>query len=58
MAFRKRRIALASVKEWREKGGELNVGAINSFDTEDEEFIAKCIEETSCARGRRHDTVL
>ena len=55
---RKRRIALASVKERRVKRRKLGAGASKSLDTEDEEFIAKCIEETSSAHGRRHDTVL
>ena len=39
------------------KRRKLGAGASKSLDT-DEEFIAKCIEETSSAHGRRHDTVL
>jgi hypothetical protein len=55
---RKRRIALATVKERRVKRRKLGAGASKSLDTEGEVFIAKCIEETSSAHGRRHDTVL
>jgi hypothetical protein len=55
---RKRGIALATVKERRVKRRKFGAGASKSLDTEDEEFIAKCIEETSSAHGRRHDTVL
>lgn len=40
------------------KRRKLGAGAKKSLDTEDEEFIARSIEETSTAHGRRHDTVL
>ena len=49
---RKRRIALSSVKERLVKRRKLGAGASKSLDTEDEEFIAKCIEETSSSQRR------
>ena len=55
---RKRKLAKTLVHENRVKRRKLGAGAKRSLDTEDEEFIARSIEETCTAHGRRHDTVL
>ncbi|CAH3131899.1 unnamed protein product, partial [Pocillopora meandrina] len=55
---RKQRLAKTLIDENRVKRRKLGAGAKKSLDTEDEEFIARSIEETSTAHGRRHDTVL
>ena len=55
---RKRKLAKQLIEENRLKRRKLGAGAPKSLDTDDEEFIARCIEETSTAHGRRHDTVL
>lgn len=55
---RKRRLAKTLIDKNRVKRRKLGAGAKKSLDTEDEEFIARSIEETSTAHGRRHDTVL
>ena len=39
------------------KRRKLGAGAKRSLDTDDEEFIARSLEETSTAHGRRHDRV-
>lgn len=58
MQQRKRRLAKTLIDENRVKRRELGAGAKRSLDTDDEEFIARSIEETSTAHGRRHDTIL
>ena len=55
---RKRKLAKTLVHENRVKRCKLGDGAKRSLDTEDEELIARFIEETCTAHGRRHDTVL
>ena len=55
---RKPKLAKTLVHENRVKRCKLGDGAKRSLDTEDEEFIARFIEETCTAHGRRHDTVL
>ena len=55
---RKRKLAKTLVHENRVKRRKLGAGAKRSLDIEDEEFIARSIEETCTAHGRRHDTVL
>ena len=55
---RKRRLARTLVHNSRVKRRKLGAVANRSLDTEDEEFIARSIEETCTAHGRRHDTVL
>ena len=55
---RKRRLAKTLIDGNRVKRRKLGAGAKTSLDTEDEEFMARSIEETSTAHGRRHDTVL
>lgn len=54
---RKRKLAKTLVHENRVKRRKLGAGT-KSLDTEDEEFIARSIEETCTAHGRRHDTLL
>ena len=55
---RKRRLARTLIDENRVKRRKLGAGAKRSLDTDDEEFIARSIEETSTAHGRRHHTIL
>ena len=55
---RKRRLARTLIDENRVKRRKLGAGAKRSLDTDDEEFIARSIEETSTAHGRGHDTIL
>ena len=46
------------IDENREKRHKLGAGVKRYLDTDDEEFIARSVEETSTAHGRCHDTIL
>jgi hypothetical protein len=47
---RKQRVAMTSVNERRVNRRKLGVGASRCLDTEDKQFITKCIEETCSAQ--------
>ena len=53
-----KRLASNLIKENRYKDRKIGAGAPSLLDSEDEEFIAKAIEDKSSAHGRRHDTTL
>lgn len=53
-----RRLAEQLIKENGFKNRKNAAGAPQLLDSEDEEFIAKAIEDKSSAHGRRHDTTL
>jgi hypothetical protein len=53
-----KRIADKIVEENRTKHRKLGQRASRKVDSDDEEFIVKCIEDKATAHGRRHDSVL
>ncbi|CAB3997160.1 RNA-directed DNA polymerase from transposon X-element [Paramuricea clavata] len=53
-----KRIADKIVEENRTKRRKLGQGASRKVDSDDEEFIVKCIKDKATAHGRRHDSVL
>ncbi len=53
-----KRTATSLAEENRLKRRKLGAGAHRKLDSEDEEFIAKSIEDKACYHGRRHDTVM
>ncbi len=56
---RKRRIAKQLIEEHRFKRRKLsNQGAPRLLDTDDEEFVAKCIEDKSTYHGRREEATM
>jgi len=54
----RKRLASSLIEENRVKKRKRSCGAPSLLDSEDEEAIAKAIEDKSTAHGRRHDIVL
>lgn len=52
------RIADNLLEENRIKRRKLGQGAYRKVDSDDEEFLVKCIEDKATSHGRRHDSVL
>lgn len=53
-----KRIADNLLEETRIKRRKLGQGAHGKVDSDDEEFVVKCIEDKATSHGRRHDSVL
>lgn len=53
-----KRIADNLLEETRIKRRKLGQGAHSKVDSDDEEFVVKCIEDKATSHGRRHDSVL
>ncbi|KAG8180995.1 hypothetical protein JTE90_024743 [Oedothorax gibbosus] len=52
-----KRVADNILEEKRSKRRRKGAGALRKLDSDDEDYIAKCIEEKCTAHGRRHDAI-